>query len=205
MRIRVSPKRTARRGVGASSRRIKIYNGPIPSCASDIRWEVPRQGAEVAAYRATDLEAVRILQSLETLASVHHLRRAALTARARQGHQQHWPKPSQIFPTSSNGEEAADNAEQPAAASSKTRTTRSTKSLRKKRLLLLHLHPPSPNHRNPRSYHWVYDVIPSCVSSRSKAILWSGPIRILPWPPRGSTATRYKKILQPSHAMRPIH
>jgi hypothetical protein len=155
MRIRVSPKRTARRGVGASSRRIRIYNVPILSCASDIRWEVPRQGAGAAAYRATGLEAVRILQSLETLASAHPLRRAALTPRARQGHQQHWSRPSQTFPTSSNGEEAVDNAVQPAAAFSRIRTTRYTKSLRKKRPLLLHLHPPSPRHRKLKSYHWA--------------------------------------------------
>jgi hypothetical protein len=56
--IRVSPKRTARRGVGASSRRIRIYNGPIPSYASDIPCQAPLQGAGVAAYRATGLEAV---------------------------------------------------------------------------------------------------------------------------------------------------
>lgn len=66
MHTRVWPERTARRGVGASSRRIRICNGPILNCGSDIRWGVPRQGAGVAACKATAVQAMPIYHLLET-------------------------------------------------------------------------------------------------------------------------------------------
>lgn len=145
--------RIARSEVGVLRLRIRICSGPIPSFESDIRWEALPQGVGAVACRATGLEETRMYLPLGTKRRPLRQPRGALTLRARSMSPRHWPKPSRICRTSSNGGEAVVLVVPPVEASSKTPTIKFTRNLKKKHRLLLGRNPP-PNHRKLRSYHW---------------------------------------------------